>query len=190
MRYFDLSEDIYIKGRWRLGTPRDPSKPEEERIVTWTFLKGSPYQFNKPLKLPLREHGVALDFTMADINAVPVVHVRVAALLAELAPSDIQLIPVEIDSHPDQYCLMNVTRIVKCIDDARCTEVEYWKPEDGRPEKTGTYRGVIGLKIDPSKVGDARIFRPWGWEIALIVSEEIKEALERAGVTGMKFEQV
>ena len=93
-------------------------------------------------------------------------------------------------SRPDQYCILNVLRVVECIDDARCTEVEYWLPQDGKPEKTGTYRGVIGLKIDPGRVGGSQIFRPLGWQIALIVSEEIKEALEGLGTTGMAFKEV
>nr|WP_317987913.1 suppressor of fused domain protein [Hyalangium gracile] len=46
------------------------------------------------------------------------------------------------------------------------------------------------MRIDPSKVGDAKIFRTWGWTVALIVSEDIKQALERAGVTGVKFKEV
>ncbi|RYZ15461.1 MAG: hypothetical protein EOO70_06775, partial [Myxococcaceae bacterium] len=46
------------------------------------------------------------------------------------------------------------------------------------------------MRIDPTKAGDAKVFRTWGWTIALIVSEDIKEALERAGVTGMKFKEV
>jgi hypothetical protein len=37
------------------------------------------------------------------------------------------------------------------------------------------------------KVGDARVFRPWGWRVALVVSEDIKEALEAAGLTGTRF---
>jgi hypothetical protein len=46
------------------------------------------------------------------------------------------------------------------------------------------------MRIDPSKVGDAKVFRPWGWTVALIVLEEIKEALERVGATGTKFKDV
>ncbi|HYH98162.1 hypothetical protein [Hyalangium sp.] len=46
------------------------------------------------------------------------------------------------------------------------------------------------MRIDPSKVGDAKVFRTWGWTAALIVSEEIKEALERIGTTGTKFKDV
>jgi hypothetical protein len=46
------------------------------------------------------------------------------------------------------------------------------------------------MRIDTTKVGNAKVFRTWGWTIALIVSEDVKEALERAGVTGVKFEEV
>ncbi|MBN9686035.1 hypothetical protein JYJ93_26660 [Corallococcus sp. NCSPR001] len=47
-----------------------------------------------------------------------------------------------------------------------------------------------GMRIDPAKVGGAKVFRTWGWPVALIVSEEIKETLERAGITGAKFTDV
>jgi hypothetical protein len=43
------------------------------------------------------------------------------------------------------------------------------------------------LKVDPTKIGDADIFRTWGWEVAIIVSERLKAALEQEGFTGMKF---
>ncbi|AKQ69551.1 hypothetical protein A176_006463 [Myxococcus hansupus] len=39
-------------------------------------------------------------------------------------------------------------------------------------------------------MGDAKVFRPWGWSGVLIVSEDIKTALERANVTGVEFEEV
>lgn len=45
------------------------------------------------------------------------------------------------------------------------------------------------MRIDPAKVGDARIFRPWGWTVALVVSEDLKNAMEEAGLTGTKFEE-
>nr|WP_233605204.1 MULTISPECIES: suppressor of fused domain protein [Corallococcus] len=46
------------------------------------------------------------------------------------------------------------------------------------------------MRIDPTKVGDAKVFRTWGWSIVLIVSEDIKEALEHANITGVKFREV
>jgi hypothetical protein len=46
------------------------------------------------------------------------------------------------------------------------------------------------MRIAPSQVGDAKVFRPQGWAIALIVREDIKGALERMGATGTTFEEV
>ncbi|EPX65047.1 hypothetical protein D187_000472 [Cystobacter fuscus DSM 2262] len=54
----------------------------------------------------------------------------------------------------------------------------------------GHYRNVVGLKVDPEKVGDAHIFRPWGWPVALIVSERVKRALEDEGLSGPRFIEV
>jgi hypothetical protein len=54
----------------------------------------------------------------------------------------------------------------------------------------GHYKNVRGLKVDPAKIGDAHIFRPWGWLVVLIVSEHIKRALEQEGITGTKFIEV
>lgn len=46
------------------------------------------------------------------------------------------------------------------------------------------------MRIDTAKVEGARIFRTWGWTVALLVSEDLKDALERAGTTGVKFTDV
>ncbi|MGZ3458105.1 MAG: imm11 family protein [Archangium sp.] len=127
---------------------------------------------------------------MTAVGGAPVVHAMVASIFAELASKDVQLVPVDVEGQTDEFFILNVTRVVKCIDDKASAEVQYWRPEDGRPEKTGNYRAVHGLRIDPSKVGDAKVFRPWGWLVVLLVSEEIKEALECIGATGTKFKEV
>jgi hypothetical protein len=130
-----------------------------------------------------------LDFTQ-DAFATPVVHERVVRILERLGLHEVQFLPVEVENHPGPYFILNALRIIRCIDDARCEEVEYWRPEDGQPERVGEYQSVAGLRIDPTKVEGARIFRPWGWTLALLVSEDVKEALEREGITGTRFTEV
>jgi hypothetical protein len=107
-----------------------------------------------------------------------------------MAPGDMQLIPVDVEAHAEQFYILVCTQLVKCIDDEKSGEVRYWKPEDGRPEMTGTYRVVYAMRIDPTKVGDAQVFRTWGYEGDLIVSEDVKQALERVGATGTRFTEV
>ncbi|WP_342747661.1 imm11 family protein [Melittangium boletus] len=133
--------------------------------------------------------GTPLDFTLAELD-IPVIQSNIAAILTEMAPGDVQLIPVEIESQQGSFSILVATRLIRCIDDNASEEVRYWKPEDGRPEKVGKYRAMSGMRIDPTKVGDAKVFRTWGWTVALIVSEDIKDALERAGITGARFTEV
>ena len=187
MRYFDLFEDVYIPERWYLNDPVDPQGRE---VDPWQFEKGEPIDIEGRLRIPMDRSGKPLDFSVTPVGGAPIVHARVAAIFADMAPKDVQLVPVDVEGQPEGFFILNVTRVVKCIDDEASAEVQYWKPEDGRPEKTGNYRAVHGMRIDPTKVGDAKVFRTWGWTVALIVSEDIKEALERAGVTGLKFKEV
>jgi len=61
-------------------------------------------------------------------------------------------------------------------------------PVDGLGVKG--YRVVTGMRIDRSKVQGAHIFRPWGWLVALVVSEELKLAMEALGGIGPDFVEV
>jgi hypothetical protein len=154
------------------------------------FLRGEPVDVEGPIRIPVYQPGKPLDFSLADAGAVPVVHSRVGDLLTRMAPKDVQLFPAEVETQRERYFLVNVIRIVRCIDDRASEEVSYWTEKDGLPEKTGMYFSVAGMRIDPTQVGDAKVFRTWGWHIALIVSEELKEALERIRATGLKFKEV
>jgi hypothetical protein len=188
MRYFKLSDDMSLQGRWLL---RDPTDSQGQKVDDpWQFKAGGSVAIEERLKIPIYHPGSPLDFTLTDVGGAPVVHKRVASIFAELAPDDVQVIPVDVDGLLEPYCILVATRLIRCIDDNASEEVRYWNPEDGRPEKVGKYRAVYGMRIDPTKVGDAKVFRTWGWTGALIVSEDIKDALERAGVTGCQFKEV
>jgi hypothetical protein len=155
----------------------------------WAFTDGTPIPDPGRLKLPTDVPGRALDFSLAAFGA-PVVSSRVASIFADLAPEDVQTWPVEIEGQPDQFSVLVAAKLIRCIDDKASEKVRLWTPQDGRPEKVGMYRDVWGMRIAPSQVGDAKVFRPWGWVITLIVREEIKDALERIGAIGTKFSEV
>ncbi|MFP2897788.1 imm11 family protein [Corallococcus sp. 4LFB] len=186
-RYFRLLDDVIIPGRWELGIPRDAQGDEVDD--PWMFREGQPVPPQQPLSIPVEHPGTPLDFSLAGFST-PVVHPRVAALLSELAAQDIQLVSVNVQGHAEPYFILVATRLIRCIDDAASEEVIRWTPQDGRPDRVGQYRDVDGMRIDPTQVGDARVFRTWGWSIALIVSEDIKLALERIRATGTRFTEV
>lgn len=184
-RFFDLADDVYVPRRWHLDTPIDS---QGHSVHDWDFKRGTPVHVEGRLKIPIETAGKPLDFTEAGIR-IPVVHVKVASMLAEKARGDVQLISADIEGYPDQYLVLVVTRLIRCIDE-HASRILLWTAEDGEPERVGQYRDVRDMRIDKAKVGNAQVFRPEGWEVALIVSEEIKDALDRMGATGTRFQEV
>jgi hypothetical protein len=184
-RLFRLADDVYVPHRWHLDTPKDSQGRE---VDDRQFSRGTPVHISDRLRIPVEIAGKPLDFTEANVG-VPVVHVRVASLFAELAPEDVHLLPVDVEGHPDQYLILVATRLIRCIDE-QASRIELWTHEDGVPHLVGQYSSVRDMRIDKAKVGSAQVFRPEGWEVTLIVSGEIKDALERMGATGTRFEEV
>jgi hypothetical protein len=184
-RFFDLADDVYVPNRWHLDTPLNS---QGRKVFDWDFKRGTPVHVKGRLKIPIEIAGLPLDYTWAGLS-IPVVHVKVASMLAERAAGDVQLIPADIEGCPEQYFLLVATRLIRCIDE-EASEVSFWTPEHGVPEKVGQYMGVDRLHIDKAKVGNAKMFRPEGWSTALIVSGEIKDAMEAMGATGTRFREV
>lgn len=184
-RFFKLADDVEFPGRWQLDTPLDG---QGHKVHDWDFKRGMSVHVEGRLKIPIEIPGKRLDYSGAGLR-IPVVHVKVASMLSELAPGDVQFIPADIEGQPDQYLVLVATRLIRCIDE-KASKVQFWTPEDGVPEKVGKYWAVDDLRIDKTKVGNAQVFRLEGWSGTLIVSEEIKNALERMNATGTWFEEV
>ncbi len=185
-RYFRLLDDMEFPGRWSLDGPFDEQVSE---IDNWQFSEGRRVELACVPRFTLYQAGRAVDFSHAGVG-MHIIHHRVAEVLERLGIEDVQLLPARVEGQTEPWFILNILRIIRCIDEARCEEVEYWTPEDGQPDKVGQYFSIHGLKVDPTKIGDADIFRTWGWEVAIIVSERLKEALEREGFTGMRFVEV
>jgi hypothetical protein len=184
-RFFELADDVNVPYRWHLAMPRDR---QGLKVDDGQFMCGEPVHIKDRLRIPIEIAGKPLDFTEAGIS-IPVVHVRVASMFADLAPDDVQLIPVDVDGHPDQYLILVATRLIRCIDE-KASRIELWTHEDGVPEKVGQYFSVRDMRIEKVKVGSAKVFRCEGWMGPLIISGEIKDALDRIGATGTRFEEV
>lgn len=184
-RFFDLSDDVYVPHRWHLDTPVNS---KGHPVHDWDFTRGTPVHMGERLRVPVEIAGRPLDFTEAGLG-IPVVHIKLASMLAERARDDVQLVPADIEGQPDQYVVLVATRLIRCIDE-KASRILLWTPEDGAPHKVGKYRDVRDMRIDKAKVGGAKVFRPEGWEVALIISEEIKSALEHLSATGTRFTEV
>ncbi|MCE9671840.1 hypothetical protein LY474_28945 [Myxococcus stipitatus] len=187
-RYFSLKMDVR-SGYWGLDDPIDTRGRQLDDL--WLFRQGKPVELQERLRVPIERPGEPLDIEFAGTAFTPIVSERAASVFREMAPDDVQLFPVDVEGQSKPYFILNVAREIRCIDDASCREVQYFTAdEELHADRAGQYRSVIGLRIDKSKVGDVRVFRLWGWNMPIIVDEEIKDALEANGIFGGRFDEV
>nr|WP_205694672.1 DUF1629 domain-containing protein [Corallococcus coralloides] len=174
--------------RWLLETPtRDSGEAFDE---PWMFADGRVLPDLGSLKSRISHPGRKRTFDFSVIEAAPIVSAAIANVFRTLAPDDVQLFPVSIEGVPDPYFVVNATKVIDCIDEARCREVHHYDEDDPSPDYPGEYNWIYGLRIDPSKTEGAQVFRPKRFKTAFIVSEDVKNALEAVGNLGVSFERV
>jgi hypothetical protein len=173
--------------QWLIETPtRDSGEAFDE---PWMFADGRALPDPGPIKAQISHPGEKRTFVFAGVEETPIGSETVANVFRVLAPNDVQLFPVSIEGESGRYFVVNATKVVDCIDEERCLEVQHY-PAGSFPEYAGEYRWIYGLRIDPSKTEGAHVFRLKKFKIAFIVSEDIKSALERVGNLGLSFERV
>jgi len=166
--YWDLAVD---EGSWK--------KPS---LDVWQYSRCERLVNLVPVPIAIEHTGTPADYDI-DAFSVPIVSRRLADLLIEIAPHEIQLIPALIEN-PGEWFVLNVLSEVDAIDYKRSV-MTFYEPE--HPRLPGKPRGVVQLILDPAKVGDHRIFRLHDWMVAVVVSEAVKRRCELAGMTNMKF---
>ncbi|WP_169825480.1 imm11 family protein [Corallococcus exiguus] len=156
----------------------------------WMFGDGRILPNPGPIKADVAHQGKSRAFVLSGIEQAPIASELVANVFRTLAPGDVQLLPVSIEGEADPFFVVNATKTVDCIDEARCREVQHYDEDAPSPDYPGEYRWIYGLRIDPAKTEGAHVFRLKKFKVAFIVSEDVKNALESVGNLGVSFERV
>lgn len=88
--------------------------------------------------------------------------------------------------------IMVIEPKVECVDESR-SEFKLLTPDDPvRPDLAGEYSGFFKLVIDKAKASASghSIFRVARFNVAIIVSAQMKSAIETAKCTGTEFAEV
>lgn len=179
MRYFELLDDVTVPNRWHLGevTLVDGTEPR--------LRAGIRFEQADSLTVPVTQPGRVLEFSLTSF-AVPVATRQLAEVVAAIAGPDLQCVPVAVAGQQG-IVVLNSVRVIGCLDQTRSEYIK-WTKQDHRADLAGQFRQVTRLVIDPSGVpSDAHFFRVKGWLVALIVSQAVKDAMERTGCLGAKF---
>jgi hypothetical protein len=184
-KYFRIINDSRILDRWYLDEPLT----EELGLDIWDFTDGKTVSYQGVIKIAIQYEGPTLDFTFAAFD-IPVVSKKVGKLIQMVDGCSIQRFDAVIDDIKKQYEVLIITNTVDCFDEKH-SEFIRWKEDDGRPDKINQIRMITELHIDKSKIDkNVHIFRIKGWEVALVVSEKLKEIMESEKVTGIQFLEV
>jgi hypothetical protein len=182
MKYFELLDDVTIPNRWHLGEITSKGGVEPR------LRAGIRFDHKDVLRVTVSRPGRVLDFCMTSF-AVPVAASGLAYAINAVAGSNLQCVPIDIAGQPEMMAL-NAVRVVRCLDE-NFSEFIKWTVQDHRADLAGQYKQVTKLRLKSELIpSDAHFFRIDGWLVALIVSNAVKEAMERAGSLGAKFKEV
>jgi hypothetical protein len=185
MRYFRLNDDIDVADRWHLGDVSGNPGPVPD------LLDVRQLPADLQLTVPVTRPGRHLDFSLTSFG-VPVASQEVTEVIASIAKADVQVVRIAIhgDRHSREYFVPHCLHELECLDESKSDFVK-WTEADGRPELAGQYRMVTRLSINRRVLpSDAHFFRIAKWPVVLVVSEVVRQAMERAGCFGAKFEEI
>ncbi len=178
-RYFRLFDDITVPKRWHLGAATLADATEAR------LRAGLCFEFSEAPNIPVTHAGRPLDFTLTSF-AVPVANGRLADAVNAVAGADVQSVPVGIVGH-DGMIVLNALRVLRCLDEGH-SEFLKWTKQDHRADLADQYRQITKLVLDGAAIPhDVHIFRIEGSLVELVVSEAVKDAMERVGCLGAKF---
>ena len=187
MNYFRiLADDNLFANRWFLD---EPFAENGQEIGSRLFTLGKPYKGPPPNFVPVQQGGKPIAFNLAALD-MPVVSPEISLIFKEIAENDCDFFPVTIKPNNVNMVIVNVIRRLECVDESRSEKIIRWEPKDNRPDRLGFYRSIRGLRIDPMKVNNHHIFRIFGWEISLIISEAIYSKIKGVDNLGVVFREV
>lgn len=179
--YFRLEWDPDFPNPWWLGKVVSETNPIDCRIFTY----GVKAEISGPLQVPITDPGTELELTFAAFS-VPIATRKIADIFEKLAAECLQRFPVRVGECSDRYEVLNVFRTFEAIDRQRSV-FALWEPQDGRPDKLGTFRKFDRMLLRRDIEPPPHLFRLSGWEVALVVSDTLMDALGGTNLRGVKF---
>lgn len=130
------------------------------------------------------------DFGLAD-NAWPIFSFRMCDFLENAIPDVIQFLPFRLQ-RPNgmgriaSYSVGQVLKCVDCLDRKRTQVRENWQPIN----EFGDFGTRHPIVLSRQLIGDGKLFRVIGNCGPIVVSDEIKKAIEKSGFREQRFDAV
>ena len=183
---------------YRLSELPEPEEPREgwtldfpTILPEWPLAEPQPVDWwNERIFVHYQHNGPHTDYPHV-LGEWNVCSLRLRALLEHLAPGAIQFLPIRIRSihgtgEVEGYAVANFLQLLDCLDRER-TKLgdDDWEPFN--------HLGDVDIEhpvLSRAPIGDARVFRVLGDSILVAIREDVKEAIQREGMTGCVFNEL
>lgn len=179
MKYSKLIPDSSAEHGWWLGSP---TNLHSDPVDAWAFTTGTHYQSDDTIIFPIKEKGETLDFTFFAFGYLVMRNSKLANGLIPQFRNSVQFIPAVASDGTELY-IVNVLNSIDCIDPA-CVNSRYPSIYEPR-SKAGKPQMVIELRLIQNKIMDLPIFRVEGWQIPIIISDELIAHIKTQKLTGI-----
>lgn len=187
MRFYSLEIDVFDSSVWHVG---DVQGIDNWRLVSPPVLPMNDDLRSERLFVDLIEDGKHSDVTAVGYAAIPMISFKTLQLIS--GDDGFTALPVLFSGgeQKDSCYLLHVWDVIDCFDEDQ--SVFDIIPDDDPvfADRAGEYRSVTRLIIQPERAVGKHVFRVARLLNSIIVSEELKLRLEKAGVTGVIFKSV
>jgi hypothetical protein len=165
-----------------------PQTGEGDEVDPRTFCECAKWKGCGNLLVP-NVTGVPARFALGEFD-YPVVEASLGAAIAEV-DSEVQLVPLSVVGRSGTHVILNLLRSLECINE-EASEFDTFTVTGSRPDLAGQYKTFYRLRLHPTLVPkNVHIFRVARYEVAMIVSQAMKELLmEKGGDDGIAFVRV
>ncbi len=187
MRFYSLEFDIFNSSAWRVG---DVQEIDNWRLVSPPALSMDDEIRNKKLYAPIESDGRRTDFTVIGYADIPMVNFK--TLKAIPGSNGFTAIPILFTGgrQKDTYHLLHVWESVDCFDRKESCYNVFSSDDPDFSDRAGEYCSVTKLILNPDRATGKDIFRISGLLDVIVISEKLKDRLEKIGVTGVSFKSV
>jgi|SRR6266516_817437 len=179
MTIYGVEDDFREPIRWYLRAPTDSAKQD----LTWAFNTARHARQASPLFTEIQQEGRRVDFTFAAFD-IPILNRAAMSVFQTYAGESVEFVPTRVEGEPDDYFVMNILAEADCLDE-EASLIQWWTPEDGRPDRIGTYRTLAREIYDSSVTQLPAIFRLSKFHVRVIVTDELRKIINDAGLTGL-----
>jgi hypothetical protein len=184
MRIYCLEDDFREPVRWYLNVPNCTDGQD----LTWSFNSSKSFGQITPLFTGIQQEGRRVDFTLGAFE-IPILNRAAMSIFQTFAGECVEFIPTKIEGERDDYFIMNILAKADCLDE-RASLIEWWKAEDGRPDRIGTYRMLAREVHDCNITALPPIFRLSKFSVRIMVRDDLRRAIDDAGLTGLICKEI